>query len=133
MYLKGNQNDQLNNANFGFTLIEVLVVIVIVGIIGAAVGPNLFNLLSAYERQTSLGVLEGRLAGLPVEMRLKNEAQEFATPNDLGVDLLGKFEPILRIEANGFCHETKLEVNVEDQLQYFLVLAPYCELQRAEL
>jgi general secretion pathway protein G len=46
-------------SNLGFTLLELLVVMVIIGLLAAYVGPRYFSQLSKSERQTAKAQIEG--------------------------------------------------------------------------
>lgn len=60
-----------NNTNTGFTLIEILVTTIVVGVIAAIASPNLLGLLNRNRVQNAFGQLEGAI----------REAQKQATRN----------------------------------------------------
>jgi prepilin-type N-terminal cleavage/methylation domain-containing protein len=117
----------LSSTNKGYSLIEILVVLVILGLITALVIPNVTALLGSRERAVKVKELNAMFAMMPLK----------ATTQINGIRL-GVGNVILEIEdvevtkeivvlPNGYCIGG--EVYLIQTQQTYAVLPPLCELQ----
>ncbi|GLR70873.1 prepilin-type N-terminal cleavage/methylation domain-containing protein [Agaribacter marinus] len=124
----------------GFTIIEVLVVLVIVGLISAVVAPNVFSMLNSANKTSMERELRGAIMSLPLNAKLSQTEVEVISARTLseystaelsefsGLTFL--FEPQLRVNSNGFCHNSTLEVfEGRTLLSTYEIQAPYCSLR----
>lgn len=133
MYPKANIT--LMGRQLGFSMIELLVVLVITGLIAAVAGPNLFATLNASQRADDISKVRGVLPSIALNASLlqqqiiiDSEAQiNTFLAEPLGIKL--QFEPALLIQNNGYCHTSRVSIiNESDVTMYFNVTSPYCEL-----
>ncbi|MDR1647329.1 MAG: prepilin-type N-terminal cleavage/methylation domain-containing protein [Zoogloeaceae bacterium] len=107
---------------YGFTLLEVMVVLFISGLMIALTGPRFSTYLDAYRQQYALREIENGLLQLPRRVRLSGQALEL--PRDLGdTDLEDGAPPLvlpegwqltatppLKISALGVCSGSRIVV-----------------------
>ena len=113
----------------GYTLIEILVVLVIVGLLASMTVPGLFGWLESRERALIKDELQSRLMQLPLKSRFThteiviNDAAQIEMSN-MGV---GITMPI-QVLKNGYCLGGEVEVVQGAGVATYRVLPPYCEL-----
>jgi prepilin-type N-terminal cleavage/methylation domain-containing protein len=114
MYPKANM--MVVCRQFGFSMIELLVVLVITGLLAAVAGPNLFAALNASQRADDISKVRGVLPSIALHATLlqqqiiiDSEAQiNTFLSEPIGLKML--FEPALLIQKNGYCHMSKLSI-----------------------
>lgn len=120
----------------GFTLLEVLVVLVIIAMAVAVVGPRLQNTYDAVTRSGERADVVRQLERLPLIARDKRGLR--LAPGSSELDTLLELPegwravPLreLRIEATGACHATRVQLQREGDtgLQQVALLEPDCRV-----
>ena len=128
----------------GFTLLEVLVVLTLIGLLSALVMPNLQKLVGSVERATRRDGLVADIAGL--SYRAFALGQGFELSNAKAGQLLVDGNPVLvppagwrvDVEApvsysfNGFCSGGRLKlISPDGNVEPMLLSAPACRLSHA--
>ena len=128
----------------GFTLLEVLVVLTLIGLLSALVMPNLQKLVGGVERATRRDGLVADIAGL--SYRAFALGQGFELSNAQAGQLLVDGNPVLvppagwrvDVEApvsysfNGFCSGGRLKlISPDGSVEPMLLIAPVCRLSHA--
>lgn len=132
----------------GFTLLEMLIVLVIAGLVIALAGPRILNRLDAVRGRMELKDVVAQLEQLPRRVQLAGRTVEL--PGDAldkpwsdGLPLLAlpadwslKVEPPLIIGANGLCSAAVISVlsgaEVPTELGRYRVEAATCKLAQDE-
>ena len=130
-------------ATSGFTLLELLVVMAVIGLLAAVVSPNLQRLVGSFDRATRRDGLIADVAAL--SYRAYAIGQSFELANGAYAELLRDGNPILavpqgwRVEIdapirfgfNGRCSGGRVTLVAPDGAREVLSLAaPDCALQR---
>lgn len=119
----------------GFTLLEMIVVLAILGLVSALVAPAAIRGIDSWRRQAAMDELLDGIHGLPGEARARGQAIIVSD------DTLSAAEPPLRmaaswtlstptawqVRANGVCEGGKLLVRNELGERTIMVAAPFCE------
>lgn len=128
----------------GFTLLEILVVLTLIGLLSAMVVPNLQKLTGGVERATRRDGLVADIAGL--SYRAFSLGQGFELSNAKFGQLLSDGNPVLvpptgwRVEVeapvvynfNGFCGGGRLKIIAPDaQVEQLVLDAPVCRVSSA--
>ncbi|MCW8917621.1 MAG: prepilin-type N-terminal cleavage/methylation domain-containing protein [Gammaproteobacteria bacterium] len=97
----------------GFTLVEILVVLLLLAIVVGLVTPSMLNLRKSAERQGALSALLHEIGLLPYQAYLGGEAIVFPPAAGLvtlpeGWDV--ELAPPVRYEVNGLCTSGRLRV-----------------------
>lgn len=126
--------DMFPKANIrGFTIIELLVVLVILGMLAAAVTPALDNWLMSREAALAEEELSTKLAALPLQASRAGRLIVIQNEQDLQIDSLTlSAKTPIKVLPNGFCSGGELTVDLGDRQAAFTVHPPFCELTRAE-
>lgn len=114
----------------GFTLVELLITLVILGLASSLVGPALFSWLDSREAASRRTTLENSLAMLPLEVQRKGEAVTIENAVDLGIDDIRGItinEPV-RILSNGYCQGGRVTLTLSARQYQYQVLPPFCEV-----
>ncbi len=112
-----------------YTMIEILVVLLIVGLISSIVAPSLFKYLNAFQRKDDINALALQLSQLPLEARLKGADIVLASTSELDPKgISAKFEPQLIVRKNGFCEASEVSVITDGAEKKYKVTPPFCEL-----
>lgn len=121
----------------GFTLLELLVVLLVVGLVSALVVPNLGNLVGGLQRATSRDGLVADLSAL--SYRAHSLGQAFELDAEAGGRLLRDGNPVLalpsgwqlrverpiRFTFEGFCEGGEVElVSPDGRIERLRLLAP---------
>lgn len=119
----------------GFTLLELVVVLSIIGLVTAMAAPSVLNSIGSWQRQTQVNALVDQLRGLPA--RARGSGKRIVIDNDA---LVGADAPLRlaegwsitapapwQVNANGVCQggqvlasDGKRQVAIEAQ-------SPFCE------
>lgn len=113
----------------GFTMIELLVTLVLLGLIAAVVAPGLDSWVSARQAAAARTALASQFATLPLKASQQSESLVIESADQLGLEgvALTFKEPVV-ILANGFCKGGQGTLELTDRRYPFSVLPPYCEL-----
>lgn len=120
----------------GFTLLETLVVLALLGLAVALVAPASLRVIAAWQRSTQTEDVLGQLAALPD--RARAEARPLVLDDADSLDGLVElpegwrlaFESPLRVQANGACSGARGELIDEDGVPVpFALEAPYCRIR----
>lgn len=117
----------LSSTNKGYSLIEILVVLVILGLITALVIPNVTALLGSRERAVKLKELNGILAMMPLKATTQVNGIRLAVGSTIGEIEDVEVTQEIVVLPNGYCIGG--EVYLSQTEQTFAVLPPLCELQ----
>ncbi|CAD7548504.1 prepilin-type N-terminal cleavage/methylation domain-containing protein [Aeromonas hydrophila] len=113
----------------GFTLLELLVVLVLVGMIAGMVGPRFIDLAERLRHRNEWQILQQRINGLPMEVQLTGRSmalQELPWTLPAGWQL--KTERPVRYLSNGVCLGGQLQLLQDDEIKRRIVLKPpYCQ------
>lgn len=119
----------------GFTLLEMIVVLAILGLATALVAPSALRGIDSWRRQAAMDVLLDQIRGLPGTARARGE------PIVVSAASLASEAPPLRIEdgwtlrvdepwrvaGNGVCDDGKVVVASSYGERVVLVEAPFCD------
>ena len=122
-----------NRATPGFTLLELVVVLALLGLATALVAPAGFRMIATWRRATDVDAVMGTLVALGAQARLQGRAihlpmgdiarEQLPTlPDGWTVHL----EVPLTVQANGACSETRGEMRQEGYARAFVLHAPFC-------
>lgn len=135
-----------NGDEKAFSIIEMLVVLVIVGLLTAVVAPNAFTWLRAANNASVDSEVRAMLGSLPLNARLYGKRAVLDTHQDISHwfdDILQplptassslqsmqmKFEPTLYVASNGFCGDSTLTlIATEKVVRRYQVNSPYCQV-----
>lgn len=109
----------------GFTLLELLVVLVLVGMIAGMVGPRFIDLAERLRHRNEWQTLQQRINGLPMEVQLTGRPmalQELPWMLPAGWQL--KTERPVRYLSNGVCLGGQLQLLQGDEVKRRIVLTP---------
>ena len=113
----------------GFTLLELLVVLVLVGMIAGMVGPRFIDLAERLRHRNEWQTLQQRINGLPMEVQLTGRPmalQELPWMLPAGWQL--KTERPVRYLPNGVCLGGQLQLLQGDEVKRRIALTPpYCQ------
>jgi prepilin-type N-terminal cleavage/methylation domain-containing protein len=123
----------------GFTLIEILTVLVIAGLLIAIAAPAVHNTLRTMARQSAIKQISGRIIELPYLTWLDGQARVLGGKDTNTIQLplpegwtLDITQPI-RYAFNGICTGGSLVINGPDQWrQAYQLDGPLCDQLRAE-
>lgn len=118
----------------GFTLLELLVVLALMGLLAALAAPALSRTIASWQRREVLSVLSEQIRSLPVAARQSGRAFVFDG------DRLGGEPSVLpiaegwhlsapsvwRVHANGVCESGTLLLEHEGAQYVFAIDSPFC-------
>ena len=121
----------------GFTLLELVVVLALLGLATALVAPSGFRMIASWRRATEVDAALGALVALGASTQQRGRALHLAAgpipatavaglPQGWTVVLM---QP-LTVQTNGACSGTRGELRAEGYVRAFALQAPFC---RAEL
>jgi prepilin-type N-terminal cleavage/methylation domain-containing protein len=116
----------------GFTMVELLVTLVLLGLISAMVAPGLESWLAARKASAVRMEINSQLALLPLQAN--RSGQQIVVDSAEKLDLIDidiKFTQPIVVNANGFCQGGQFQLQHDNSVSTFDVLAPYCEVKRA--
>lgn len=119
----------------GFTLLEMIVVLAILGLATAMVAPSMIHGIDSWRRQSQLDVLLDQIRGLPAHARARGLAIEIsdaslgsdAPPLQVGDGMQLQVPETWRVQANGVCDGGRLLLSTNGLQRELTVAAPFCE------
>ena len=115
----------------GFTIIELLITLVILGLLISVVAPNLNTWLNSREKASLEKQLQVTISLLPLYAKTQNASITIA--KDQSFDDMPDFKVVesLKVNANGFCLGGAITHNTDDRWRYN-VTSPYCKIVKVE-
>lgn len=117
--------------NLGFTMVELLVTLVLLGLIASVAAPSLDSWLRSRQANALRSALSSELALLPMKANRQGSAITINDASQLQAQALQLefLEPVV-VLANGYCKGGQVALVQNDKRVKFDVLAPYCEIRR---
>ena len=120
----------------GFTLLEMIVVLAILGLATALVAPTALRGIDSWRRQAAMDVLLDQIRGLPGAARAGGEPivvseeslRSDAPPLRIGDDWTLRVDEPWRVAGNGVCDDGKVVVAGSYGERLVLVEAPFCDV-----
>lgn len=117
----------------GFTLLELVVVLALLGLATALVAPAGFRMIETWRRATEIDTALGALSGLGEQARREGRSLRFRTgrvegeaipgiPAGWNVDLAAPLD----VQANGACSASRGMLRQGAHTRAFAIEAPYC-------
>lgn len=113
----------------GFTLLELLVVLVLIGLVAGTVGPNFFEAAQRMAGRNEEQQIRQQLNGLPLvalhqgeRLEINKQGAPFTLPE--GWQLVAE-QPVV-YQANGVCRGGQAELRQGDWRQQITLQAPFC-------
>jgi prepilin-type N-terminal cleavage/methylation domain-containing protein len=117
----------------GFTMIELLVVLVLLGLIAAGITPSIQRIISSRSASLERQQVASKLAMLPLQaslgsqMIIVDEKSEYW--QEFSPSTIVTFSHPLIVLENGFCLETTVTVQQLKRQYHYVVSSPLCELK----
>lgn len=119
----------------GFTLLEMVVVLAIIGLATAMVAPSMIRSIDTWRRQSQVDALLDQVRGLPNQARARGLAIEISDatlqggkpPLQVGEGWQLHAPEAWRVQANGVCDGGRLQLDVNGRERVLQVDAPFCE------
>lgn len=119
----------------GFTLLEIIVVLAIMGLVAAVVAPSAVRGIDSWRRQAQADALMDQIRALPARARASGRPIEISTDAlaqdgaPLTVDEGWRLEvpEPWRVQANGACLGGTVELHGADRSLVLRVDAPFCD------
>ncbi len=114
----------------GFTLIEVLITLTILGIVASVLFPRVDSWLSSSQKAAEKEVFASALAGLPLRARINGEAIVISKIDQLMIENIKAsfLEPVTVLES-GFCLGGLAELSQGGKTLRLRVKAPFCDVE----
>ena len=121
----------------GFTLLEMIVVLAILGLVSALVAPAAIRGIDSWRRQAAMDELLDGIRGLPGEARASGQSIEVsdetlssaAPPLRMDGDWTLAAPDAWQVRANGVCEGGRVLVRNELGERTITVAAPFCEAE----
>jgi prepilin-type N-terminal cleavage/methylation domain-containing protein len=116
----------------GFTLLEVLVVLLIVGLLVSLVAPSAVNLMGSATREAQRREIASAIERLPVEAWLAGKPLSFEGKTLLpGLNAAWRvtLAKPLRVLPSGVCTDSDATINTDDQTVVVHIAAPFCRVR----
>jgi general secretion pathway protein G len=116
----------------GFTLVELLVVLVFMGLLSGIAFPNLLRMYERFSVRAQLDAVLENIESLGVKAHITGQmlvlspataAEILALPDGWGVAMSGA----IVYRANGFCSGGELALTSADQTFTYTLMPPFCE------
>jgi general secretion pathway protein G len=115
----------------GFSMVELLVTLVLLGLIASVVAPQMDSWLSARQAAADRMAVTSRLALLPLQASRSGERVVIHNGEQLALqDLLIEFTQPIVVLANGYCLGGQFSLVQDTRTFSFNVTSPYCEVRR---
>ncbi|WP_026377038.1 type II secretion system protein [Aestuariibacter salexigens] len=113
----------------GFTLVEILVVLVIIGLAASLAAPGLFQWIDARERTAIKRELQSKLMQLPMQAHFNNSEVRITSIQQLDMQNTGvSIVTPVRVLKNGYCLGGEVSIQQGAGTARLDVLPPFCEL-----
>ena len=121
-------------ASQGFTLIEILIALVLLGLISSVVSPAVFKWMEAREAAAKRAELENIISALPLKSLLTNKKQVITSSSQLTAlsNMPFVIERPIVVSNTGFCVEGTLIADIGDKQVRYDVEAPFCKITRIQ-
>ena len=123
----------------GFTLLEMVVVLAILGMAAALVAPSMLRGIDAWQRQAQIDALLDQVRALPGNARASGKPIDITQqalaaddpPLQVGEGWTLRVETPWKVNANGVCGQGRLRIENAYGGREIAVIAPFCspELQ----
>lgn len=116
----------------GFTLLEVLVVLLIVGLLVSLVAPSAVNLVGSATRESQRREIASAIERLPVEARLAGKSLVFEGDSllpGLSAAWRVRLTKPLRVLPSGICSDSEATISTEEQTVVVHIAAPFCRVR----
>lgn len=117
----------------GFTLLELVVVLALLGLVTALVAPAGFRMMESWRRATEVDAVIGALVAVSQQARQQGRAlrvEAGPVPPDIIPGLPEGWTVVLteplRVEANGACGGSVGELRSKGYVRTFALAPPYC-------
>lgn len=124
-----------SRAAAGFTLLELVVVLALLGLATALVAPQGFRTIQTWRRATDVDAVLGALAALGADARTQGRRLSFQAgplPAEALKDVPDGWTVVLDaplvIEANGACGNTSGQLRDGGYVRHFTLEAPFCRI-----
>ena len=115
----------------GFTLIEILVTLVILGLTATLVAPGIDSWLDARQTAAARDAIANEIAGLPLLASSQQQHLVIEHGDQLAVqDIPVIISQPIEVLANGFCTGGEYQLSRNETTQRFIVKPPFCEVER---
>ena len=119
----------------GFTLLEMVVVLAILGLATAMVAPSMIRSIDSWRRQSDVDALLDQVRGLPARARASGLAIEISdetlksdkAPLRVGEGWQLQVPQPWKVQANGVCEGGQLQLAVNGRERLMQVAAPFCD------
>lgn len=120
----------------GYSILELLLVIAIMGLATALVGPPMYRMIGSWQRADTAERILGELAALP--SRAASEGRTLTLgPGLVGADVLEdlpeswslRLDQRLTVRANGACSASSGTLSAGTVDMRFDLVAPYCRIR----
>lgn len=124
----------------GFTLLELIVVLALLGLATALVAPSGFRMISSWHRATDLEASLQTVSALSVAAASEGRMRMLET-GSVDADLLSgmpegwriELDAPLTVQANGACSDSLgRALGPDGHVQKFEVIAPFCRVKRVD-
>ena len=118
----------------GFTLLEMIVVLAILGLAASLVGPSMLRSIDTWRRQAALESVLDQIRGLPGEARTRGvlDVSDAALASDapplhIEAEWSLRVPTPWRVSANGVCEGGQVDVVGKYGTLSIRVAAPFCD------
>ncbi|MFC3121945.1 prepilin-type N-terminal cleavage/methylation domain-containing protein [Agaribacter flavus] len=120
----------------GFTIVEVLVVLVIVGLLSAVIAPNIFQWIKSSQNAAIDREVQSFFSALPIQAKMTNTPVRFKS--EQAIQNLPKelskftffFDPDLIVLSSGLCKGSTLTIAEANSVtRVYSIDPPYCYVQ----